>query len=427
MTAHTMALLVGDLVVIAVSARLLGLLAQRLGQPAVIGEILGGILFGPTLFHGAVTHALFPVAVQPTLTNLANIGIAVFMFFVGLELDHSMLRGQGRIATSVALGSTLVPFGLGVLLAWHLLGHHPSSRPTAFVLFFGTAMAVTAFPVLARILTGRNLLRTPIGALSVTSASLADILAWTLLAVVTALAGHNAGLWQLLLIVPFAAVLLLVVGPLLTRLAAHGDGDRAPGPLLTGRFGALVAVLAGAAGLWVCAEATQWMGLHLIFGAFLFGVAVPRTRGPLAERVLPWVHRINGWLLLPIFFMIAGIKVDLSKVDGTALGELALILLVAVGGKGIGAFAGARLNGARTRHSVVLAILANTRGLTELIVLVVGLQLHLLDTPLYSLMVVMALVTTTMTGILLSIVYPESRARADLAPRIADPRPEAVP
>ncbi|MCX4091620.1 cation:proton antiporter [Nocardia sp. alder85J] len=426
MTAHTTVLLVGDLVVIAVSARLLGLLAQRLGQPAVIGEILGGILLGPTLFHGAVTHALFPAAVQPALTNLANIGIAVFMFFVGLELDRSMLRGQGRIATSVALGSTLVPFGFGVLLAWHLLGRHPSTQPTAFVLFFGTAMAVTAFPVLARILTGRNLLRTPIGALSVASASLADILAWTLLAVVTALAGHSAGLWQLLLIVPFVAVLLLVVGPLLTRLAARGGGARAPGSP-AGRFGALVAVLAGAAGLWVCAEATRWMGLHLIFGAFLFGVAVPRTRGPLAERVLPWVHRINGWLLLPIFFMIAGLEVDLSTVDGAALGELALILLVAIGGKGIGAFAGARLNGARTRHSVVLAILANTRGLTELIVLVVGLQLHLLDTPLYSLMVVMALVTTTMTAILLSIVYPESRARADLAPRIADPRPEAVP
>jgi Kef-type K+ transport system membrane component KefB len=179
-----------------------------------------------------------------------------------------------------------------------------------------------------------------------------------------------------------------------------------------------VVLVAVSAGLWLSAEATDRMGLHLIFGAYLFGVAMPRGRtAAVGELALRWIRRICSFLLLPVFFMVAGIKVNLSSMDGTALGELGLILLVAIGGKCVGAFVGARLNGMPTRYSAVLAILVNTRGLTELIVLTVGLQLGVLDTRLYSLMVVMALVTTAMTGVLLRIVYPDRRVVADLAPR----------
>ncbi|MFI5776794.1 cation:proton antiporter [Nocardia sp. NPDC051570] len=427
MSAHTALILLLDLAVIAGAARILGVAARRVGQPAVIGEILGGILLGPTLFGGALTRTLFPAEVRPSLTLLADIGVAVFMFLVGLELDRNLLRGQGRIASGVALSAIVVPFALGALLALYLLGHHPSHQRAAFILFLGTAMSVTAFPVLARILTDRGLLRTPIGALALACASLDDVLAWSLLAVVAALAGGAAGPWQIALIIPFAALLLLVVRPVLARLAARAEAGGWPRNRVVARLGAAAIVVAAAGGLWLSAMATQWMGLHLIFGAFLFGVAMPRGHGMrLRERTLPWVGRICSNLLLPVFFMVAGLTVDLSRIDGTALGELGLILLVAIGGKGIGAFAGARLCGVRTRHSAVLAVLINTRGLTELIVLTVGLQLHVLDTGLYSLMVVMALVTTAMTGVMLQIIYPEQRARADLAPRTAISEPEAT-
>jgi Kef-type K+ transport system membrane component KefB len=411
------AVLVLDLAVIAGTARVLGQLAQRLGQPSVIGEILGGILLGPTLFGGALTRALFPAEVQPSLTLLAEFGVAVFMFLVGLELDRKLLRGQGRIASGVALCAIVVPFALGAVLAWYLLRHHPSTQQPAFVLFLGTAMAITAFPVLARILTDRGLLATPIGALALACASIDDVLAWSLLAVVVALAGATDSPWQVLLVVPYAAILLLVVRPLLARLAARAATTRWTRRPGAGRVGAGVLLVSVAAGLWLSAKATEWMGLHLIFGAFLFGVVMPRdTRSGLRTWAVPWVSRVCSKLLLPIFFMVAGTSVDLSKVDGAGLRELGLILLVAIGGKGLGAFAGARLSGVRTRHSAVLAILINTRGLTELIVLTVGLQLHVIDTRLYSLMVVMALVTTAMTGVLLRVVYPERRARADMTP-----------
>ncbi|GAA1314891.1 cation:proton antiporter [Pseudonocardia xinjiangensis] len=427
MTAHPAAVLLLDLVVIAGAARILGLLARRLGQPAVIGEILGGILLGPTLFGGALTRTLFPAEVQPWLTMLANVGVAVFMFLVGVELDRNLLRGQGRIASGVALCAIVLPFALGGVLALYLLGHHPSTKQPAFVLFLGTAMAITAFPVLARILTDRGLLATPIGALALACASIDDILAWSLLAVVTALAGAAAGLWQVLLVVPYAAVLLLVVRPLLARSAARAETAGWTRRPVSGRVGAAGVLVIVAGGLWLSAEATQWMGLHLIFGAFLFGVAMPRDHGArLRAWTQRWVGRTCSVLLLPIFFMVAGTSVDLSKVDGKALLDLGLILLVAIGGKGLGAFAGARLSGVQPRHSAVLAILLNTRGLTELIALTVGLQLHVIDTGLYSLMVVMALVTTAMTGVLLRFVYPEKRARADMGPRTTIAESEAL-
>ncbi|MFJ4653260.1 cation:proton antiporter [Nocardia sp. NPDC088792] len=434
MSAHTVALLVLDLAVIAAVAQLLSRLARHLGQPPVIGEILGGILLGPTLFGGAVTRTLFPAAVLPSLTALANIGVGVFMFLIGVELDRNLLRGQGRVAAGVAASAIIVPFTLGVVLALYLYSHHPGPSRTAFVLFLGTAMAVTAFPVLARILADRGLLRTPIGALALACASLDDILAWSLLAVVAAIASSVAGLWRIALIVPFAAVLLLVVPPLLARLARRLDAldrdDRAPDR--DDRRWARVPVWAAAvamigAGLWLSAQATQWMGLHLIFGAFLFGVVIPREHAVrLREWVIPKVRGVCAVLLLPVFFMAAGLNVNLSNLNAAAFGELGLILLVAIGGKGLGAYTGARFSGVRVRHSAVLAILINTRGLTELIVLTVGRQLHVLDARLYSLMVVMALVTTAMTGVLLRLVYPEARAQADMAPRATVSGTEAM-
>ncbi|WP_251092301.1 cation:proton antiporter [Streptomyces sp. Caat 7-52] len=394
MTTHqTTALLVG-LAAMVVLARLLGALARRLGQPAVIGEVLAGIALGPTLFHGAISDTLLPADTRPLLSALAAVGVAVFMFIVGLEWDAALIRGSGAIAPSVSLSSILLPFGLGAALGLYLMDDYGTDDKTAFLLFLGIAMSITAFPVLARILTDRNMAGTPLGVVALACAAIDDVLAWALLAAVVAISG-SAGpdQWRMLLAIPYLLGMLFLVRPALRRLA-----DRLPSPRLT------PTVFAGIlAGLLLSAAATEWLGLHYIFGAFLFGVVLPRSG---TERLRRDVHerlgQMSGTLLLPVFFLVAGLKVDLSGLDASGLGDLGLILLVAVGGKFVGAFAAARVNRMPLRQSAALATLMNTRGLTELIVLNVGLQLGYLDQELYSLMVVMAVVTTAMAGPLLT-------------------------
>ncbi|MEU7007500.1 cation:proton antiporter [Streptomyces sp. NPDC046332] len=411
MSLSTVGLLVLDLVVIVAAARVLGALARRLGQPAVIGEIAGGLLLGPVFLHGAGSApVLFTAETRPTLKLIADIGVCVFMFLVGLGLERGLLTGQSRLAATVSFGSTVLPFGLGVLLAFYLWESHPGENRTAFVLFLGTAMSVTAFPVLARILTDMNLIRTPIGGIALAIAAMDDVMAWSLLALVTAVAGSGAGdFWTVALAVPYVLVMLGVVRPVLAKLAARRAGR--PGGRVT--WAAVLAAVAG--GLWLSAMATDRIGLHLIFGAFLFGAVLPREGAAgLRRAVLPLTERACSVVLLPVFFVIAGFKVDLSSMDLTALGELGLILLVAVGGKFGGGFASARAIGMQPRHAVVLGTLINTRGLTELIVLSVGLQVGVLDQRLYSYMVVMALVTTAMAGVVLRFVYPADRVRLDI-------------
>ncbi|MFC4121841.1 cation:proton antiporter [Nonomuraea zeae] len=402
MGSHQAAVLLLAIAVIIVVTRLFGALATRVGQPPVIGEILAGILLGPTLLGQAGTELLFPTDIRPFLQTLANVGVVVFMFLVGLEVDHALLRGKGRLATTVSLTSVLLPLGLGALLALYLLQSHPHPQRLGFALFMGTAMAVTAFPVLARILTDRGLHRTKIGGLALTCAAVDDVLAWSLLALVVAINGAAPDQWRLALAVPYLMVMFWVVRPLLRRLAATA----APGQ-------AFAIVLAG---LMLSGYLTEWIGLHSLFGAFLFGLIMPREG---AERLrgltVEWLGQVCAVLLLPIFFVMGGLNVNLSALGTAGLVELALILLVAVGGKFTGAYAAARLHGLDGRESATLGTLMNTRGLTELIILSVGLRLGVLDRDLYSLMVVMALVTTAMAGPLLALI--RSRTRAAEAPR----------
>ncbi|MFE3554836.1 cation:proton antiporter [Streptomyces sp. NPDC059193] len=390
---QTTSLLLG-LAAIVILARVLGALARRLGQPAVIGEVLAGIALGPTLFDGAISDVLFPGDIRPLLSALAAVGVAVFMFIVGLEWDATLIRGSGSLAASVSFSSILVPFGLGMVLALYLMDEYGTGDQTAFMLFMGIAMSITAFPVLARILTDRKMTRSPLGVVALACASIDDVLAWTVLAGVVVLSGSGgADEWRILLAVPYLLGMLFVLRPMLQRYA-----DRRPELRLTPTVFASVV-----AGLLLSAAVTEWVGLHYIFGAFLFGVVLPRTG---TERLRSEVHdrlgEMNGTLLLPVFFLVAGLKVDLSDLDMGGLGALALILLVAVGGKFTGAFVAARLNRMPVRQSAALAALMNTRGLTELIVLNVGLQLGFLSQGLYSLMVVMAVVTTAMAGPLLT-------------------------
>jgi Kef-type K+ transport system membrane component KefB len=396
-----------DLALIVAVARVLGGVARRLGQPPVVGEMFTGILLGPTLFHGAVAGTLFPHDVRPLLSILADVGIAVFMFLVGLEIDRKALKKQSRSTVLVATGSMLLPFGLGVLVALKLV------HGAAPIVFLGACMSVTAFPVLARILTDRGLLRSPLGGLALAAAAVDDLLAWSMLAGVVTLAGAAGPAQLRMLLLPvYFAIMALVVRPLLHRALAAGA-----------RRGRLTPTLLGglAAGFLASAAATEWMGLHFVFGAFLFGLLMPREGSELiVTEIVGGLERFCSVLLIPVFFLVAGLQVDLSSVAGAGLLDLGLILLAAVVGKGLGTFGAARLSKLSTLDSSRLAALMNTRGLTELIILGVGLQLGLIGPYLFTLMVIMSLVTTAATGPLLSLLD-----RLALRRRVA-PAPAAV-
>lgn len=404
MSSHQVVFLLLDLCVIVVLAKGLGAVARRIGQPPVIGEVLAGIVLGPTLFGNAFSLTLFPDDVRPFLNVLANVGVALFMFLVGLEMDAKLMRGNGRIAATVSVTSTFVPFGLGIALAAYLSGQHPTAHRLGFVLFLGAAMSVTAFPVLARILTDRRLSRTPLGSLALTCAAIGDVLAWSLLAIVVMLSGKGGtGQWVILLFPLYVAAMFLGVRPLLRKVFTPGMRLRA---------GQLATVLAG---VMVSGAATEWMGLHFIFGTFLFGVVMPRTgTETLRQAIVEKVSEFNGALLLPAFFIVAGLKVSLSGIGMSGLAVLGMVLVVAIAGKFAGAFAGARLHGLPARQSAGLATLMNTRGLTELIILTVGLQLGVLDQRLYSIMVLMAVITTVMAGPLLSLIRPATAIEPEL-------------
>ncbi|MFG3396480.1 MULTISPECIES: cation:proton antiporter [Streptomyces] len=396
MSSNQVALLLFDLAFILVLAHGLGHLATRIGQPPVVGEILAGVLLGPTLLNGAVSDTLFPHTIRPLLSALADVGVTLFMFGVGLEIERQALRGRGRMAAAVSLGSTAVPFVLGTGLGYFLLRNHETDQKAAFVVFIGLAVSVTAFPVLARILSDRGITTTALGGIALATAALVDVVAWTALAGVQAAIGSAGSHWRVALMIPFALVLVLVVRPWLRRRLTHGDGQ---GPVPAWWY---AQVLIGAL---LCGAATEAMGMHYIFGAFLFGVIMPsegaeRLRADLMQRT-----RTVTSVLLPVYFVVAGLKVDLRKFGWAETAELVAVLLVAVVGKFGGTYLGARSTGLPARPATALAALMNTRGLTELVILGVGLQAGLLDGGLYSLLVVMALVTTAMTGPLLKWTY----------------------
>ncbi|GAA0258607.1 cation:proton antiporter [Cryptosporangium japonicum] len=410
MTAHDVGLLMLDLALILVLARVGGWLAQKVGQPPVVGEIIAGIALGPTIIGPHLSTLLVPTDIRIPLSALANVGLVLFMFIVGYELDMLLIRGKERIAVSVSVGSIILPCALGVTLAYWLATRHDVAGDDRlpFVLFIGAAMSITAFPVLARILTDRGMHRTRLGGLALASAAVDDVIAWSLLAVVVTVAGSSAeAQWHVLLTLPYVALMFFVVRPFLRRLLPlHTKAGRLTPTLL-----AVVLV-----GLFVSAYAAEWLGVHVIFGAFLFGAVMPREGGEaLRQDIMEKLEQVSVLLLLPVFFFTSGIKVDLRNLGLDGLVELALILLVAIGGKFVGAYLGAKLQRVPDRQAFALATLMNTRGLTEIVILTVGLQLGILNQDLFSLMVVMAIVTTVMAGPLLTRFYPKRRIERDIA------------
>jgi len=400
-------LLILQACVIIIAARLIGALARRLGQPAVIAEVIAGILLGPSLF-GRIAHGpflqLFPKASLPGLSLLSQVGLLFFMFLIGLELDPKLLRGRGRSSFAISAAGICVPFGLGALLALQIFGSQaePGVPRVSFVLFMGIAMSITAFPVLARILAERNLIRTKLGSIALACAAADDVTAWCLLALVVSVVhakGAGSALITTLEAVGFAAGMLLVVRPLLARLGARITTREN----LTQNVVALTFVL-----LLASAFTSELIGIHALFGAFLFGTIMPR-QGDYAHALAERLEDFVVVALLPLFFAYSGLRTQLGLVVGVSDWLLCLSLIaVACVGKFGGSFCAARWTGMSTRDAAALGILMNTRGLMELIVLNVGLDLGVISPKIFTMMVLMALVTTIMTSPLLELVSPRS-------------------
>lgn len=404
---------IAQVILIMVVSRLLGRLVRRLGQPMVVAEITAGILLGPSLLGWLlpdVSQALFAPESLVMLQVVSSLGLVLFMFFIGLELDPTLLRGRGQASLVISQTTFLVPLGLTVALALWLHPQHagPGVPLAAFVLFLGAAMSSTAFPVLARIVAERRLVRARVGTMAITCAAIDDVLAWCLLAFVVAWAradGLAAAATTTLLAAVYVAVMLLVVRPLVARLARRvSTTDQ-----LSHDFVAVVVMLVLASS-W----ATEVIGIHALFGAFLAGAILPR-QGGLAHALAEKLEDLVVVVLLPLFFAHSGMRTELGLFgSSTSWVVLGAIVLVACAGKlGAGTLA-ARLTGLSWRESGALGILMNTRGLMVLIVLNLGLDVGVIGPALFTMMVVMTLVTTFVTTPVLDVVYPPGQDVDDL-------------
>ncbi len=415
---HIAAVAFVDIALIVVVARAMGMLFKRIGQPAVVGEILAGIALGPSLLGllpGDLPERVFPLEVRPFLAIIAQLGLVIFMFIVGLELDPKLVRGKERLAAVISLSSVALPFVSGIGAAALLFDAHnrvdgEEVSFTAFALFIGASMSVTAFPVLARILTERGMHRTQLGVLVLACAAVDDVLAWSLLAVVVAVAASASAIDVPLVMIEavgFVAVMFLVVRPQLARLAdryrQHGE--------LTPNMVAVVLV-----GILVSSYLTSIIGIHAIFGAFVFGVVMPREDTvQLFHDLLGRFEQLVVLLLLPVFFIVTGLSVDIRGLGLANVPELLLIIAVACFGKFGGATLAARALKIRPRRAASIGILMNTRGLTELVILTIGLELGILDEQLFTMLVIMAIFTTIITTPLLKVVYPDRLVARDVA------------
>jgi Kef-type K+ transport system membrane component KefB len=400
-----------QLLAIIVAARLAGGLFKRVGLPAVVGEMAAGIALGPSLFGALFPGAaafVFPPESLGTLKLLSQIGICLFMFSVGMELNLAHVRGRAKEAVAVSHASIITPFLLGVGLAYftfHDLAG-PSATFTGFALFMGISMSITAFPVLARILQERGLSRTALGSTALTCAAVDDVTAWSIMAFVVCIVKSTSmagAVLTLVLALVFIAIMMFGVRRWLPRWLGR---ERLLSEEVSGGTLAVVVGVVLAAAL-----TTETIGIHALFGSFLGGVVMPEAQG-FRERINARVEKFSSVLLLPLFFAFTGLRTQVGLLDDVQGWLLCLlIVLVATAGK-LGASAlAARITGMNWRDSLQLGALMNTRGLMELIVLNIGYDLGILAPRIFTMLVIMALVTTVLTGPLLTLFgHRETRA-----------------
>jgi len=406
-----------QMILIVLTARLAGVLAAKVGQPAVIGEMIAGILLGPSLLGWLwpdAFHFVFPAPSLGSLRLLSQIGVCLFMFVVGMELDLAELKQQARTATVVSQMSILFPYLLGMIAALFLFSTMANAETSfpVFALFIGISMSLTAFPVLARILQERALTQTALGRTAIACAATNDVAAWSILAFVVTIAKAQNILstaFTILLVLLFAAFMLFWVRPRLPRWI-ESISHRSEGSGKSVIASALVF-------LFISALATEMMGIHALFGAFLAGLVMP-AHGELREFLRLRLEHFSAVFLLPLFFAFTGLRTQMGLLNDATdwLICLALILVATVGKLG-GTMFTARLTGVNWIDSFALGALMNTRGLVELIALNIGYDLGILSARIFTMLVIMALVTTCLTGPLLSFA-DHLRAKKAVVPKL---------
>ncbi len=403
-----------QIIVIVICGRALGALMKRLGQPAVVGEIAAGILLGPSAFGAFApgTFArVFPAASLPTLQSLSQIGLILFMFLVGLQFAPELFRERKHTVVVISHSSIIVPFLLGTALALWLYPRvsDPGTSFRSFSLFLGTAMSITAFPVLARILEDKNLLTTKMGNNVIACAAVDDVTAWCILAFVVALVRAESTthlVVRLALVALYVLAMIFLVRPLLKKLPRVNE---------TVFAGILLFVFASA---WT----TELLHIHALFGAFLAGAIMPKE-AQLSETLVGQLRGLTTVVFLPLFFAVAGLNMNIGLLRTPELWlACGLVLLVAIAGKFGGATLSAAAVGMPWRDATAIGVLMNTRGLMELVVLNIGLEIGVISRPLYTMCVIMALVTTAMTTPLLECLRASSLLDRDASDATRSPR-----
>lgn len=400
---HPLAILLGQIITIIVVARFFGWMFRKIGQPTVIGEIIAGIVLGPSLvgmYFPEFSSALFPTDSLGNLQFLSQIGLILFMFVIGMELDLKVLKNKANDAVVISHASIVIPFALGVGLAYYIYYRFApvGIEFLSFSLFMGIAMSITAFPVLARIVQERGIHKTRLGTIVITCAAADDITAWCILAAVIAIVKAGSFVSSLYVIgmaVAYVLLMLLVVKPFLKRIGdLYGSKSKLNKPVVAIFFLTLI----------ISAYTTEVIGIHALFGAFMTGAIMPdiaKFRAIFIDKV----EDVAVILLLPLFFVFTGLRTQIGLINDPFLWKVTgCIIGVAVVGKFVGSAIAAKFVGQNWRDSLTIGALMNTRGLMELVVLNIGYDLGVLTSEVFTMMVIMALVTTFMTGPALDII-----------------------
>ena len=400
---HPLPLLLFQIITIVLVARIFGWIFRKIGQPSVIGEIIAGIVLGPSLFglyFPDMKESLFPADSLGNLQLLSQIGLILFMFVIGMELDLKVLKNKANEAVVISHASIVIPFALGIGLSYYI--YHEFAPPgvefLSFSLFMGIAMSITAFPVLARIVQERGIHKTRLGTIVITCAAADDITAWCILAAVIAIAKAGSfvsSLYVIGLAVAYVIMMLFVVKPFLKRIGdLYGQKNNIKKSVVAIFFLTLI----------ISSYLSEIIGIHALFGAFLAGVIMPdiaKFRNVFIEKV----EDVSVILFLPLFFVFTGLRTEIGLINDPYLWKVTgFIILVAVVGKFFGSALAAKFVGQNWRDSLAIGALMNTRGLMELVVLNIGYELGVLSPKIFTMMVIMALVTTFMTGPALDII-----------------------
>ena len=400
---HPLSILLIQIIAVLLMVRLFGFLFKHIGQPGVIGEIVAGIVLGPSVlgyFFPDVFQALFPLESLTNLELLSQVGLVLFMFVIGMELDFSVLKNKINETLVISHAGILVPFFLGIVASYWIYEEYAAAQTAflPFALFIGISMSITAFPVLARIIQERNMTKTSLGTLAIASAANDDVTAWCLLAVVIAIAKAGtfaSALYAIGLTALYIIIMFMVVRPFLKKVGEVYANQE----VINKTFVALILLI-----LIISSTLTEIIGIHALFGAFMAGVVMPPSIG-FRKVMMEKVEDIALVFFLPLFFAFTGLRTEIGLINSPALWGVCLLLItVAVAGKLGGCAVAARLVGESWKDSFTIGTLMNTRGLMELVALNIGYEMGVLPPSIFVILVIMALVTTFMTTPLLHLV-----------------------